>query len=291
LILRTWLAAGIAASASIAALLTGAAPASAIVGGSNASHAYPSTVSVQREHPDGTFSHTCGGSVISYRGHIGVETNAHCVTVETGDALPADQIRLSVDSTELDGGQIITVTSIIVHIGWDWAAPGPNGPDEVDDIAVLIPASTHGLHPIDITDRADPAWVRFLGWGSTRTTGEGPLPETLQQLDGNHITSPAACTDVFISTGEICLTSPVGTGPCYGDSGTGAVVLDHGTLALLGSASRLRDDTCGTGPAVYTDVRYFRSWLQQVLLTGISTRRPHLVVPADANRDQFALAA
>jgi secreted trypsin-like serine protease len=157
---RTWLAAA-AISAVMAGLLSAAAPASAIVGGTDAAGVYRAMVDVQREHADGSFSLTCGGSVISHQGRIGVLTGAHCVTDDTGAALPTEQIRLAVGSTLRDAGRIVEVTGIAVPDGWDWGAPGPDGQfDQVDDWAVLLPASTLALHPT-----RSPGWPRPAGCG------------------------------------------------------------------------------------------------------------------------------
>lgn len=265
---RTWLT-----SASIvpAILFTGAAPASAIVGGSDATSAQPWVVSIQGETADGTYTHICHGAVYRIRQRIGhhieqrtgIAANAHCVTDANGIAVPVNQIRLSVGS-RLDGGRIITVKTINVNAGWDWATPGPDGPDEVDDIAALIPTTTRGLHPIDITDQENVAKVRLFGWGSTNATGQGPLPQRLQQLDST-IVDPAACASVLISAGEVCVQSPAEAGPCDGDGGGTAEVREHGGWALLGNASRQEGGPCGVAPTVYTDLRYFRTWLGQAL--------------------------
>lgn len=282
---RNWLAAaGIAA----AILLTGAAPASAIVGGSDATSAQPWIVSIQALQPDGSYSHICHGTVYRIGKRIGVETNAHCVTDANAIAVPVTHLRLSVGS-HLDSGRIITVKAIRVHPGWDWATPGPDGPDEVDDIAALIPTDTRGLHPIDITDRASGTQVRLFGWGATTPTGEGPLPQTLQQLDST-IVDPANCASVLISAGEICVQSPAGTGPCDYDAGGPAEVRDHGGWAVLGSASRQEGGPCGTSPTVYDDFRFFDSWLG-LALTGPCPGPVHHVAPLADHRDMFLLPA
>ncbi len=257
-----------------AGLLAVSAPASAIVGGTDAIGDYRAVVDVQREHADGSYSLTCGGTVVSYRGRVGVLTGAHCVTDDvTASALPAEQIRLAVGSPIIDAGRVITLNAIGVLDGWDWGAPGPDGQlDQVNDLAVLFPSSTRGLHPITITGAAEASRLRLLGWGSTKVTGEGPLPRRLQQLDGNTIVEPSNCAAAFIGPGEICVKSPAGTGPCYGDSGTAALARTHGQWTLRGSTSRIVDQTCGTSNSVYTDARYFRTEIAQMLLDG---NRPH----------------
>lgn len=284
--IRNWLA---AAGTVAAILLTGAAPASAIVGGSDATSAQPWIVSIQGQHADGSYSHICHGLVYQIHGRIGVATNAHCVTDAAGIAVPVTAIRLSAGS-RLDAGRIYKVKAIKVRDGWDWATPGPDGPDQVDDLATLIPTNTRGLHPIDITDRTTVSQVRLFGWGSTTPSGEGPLPQRLQQLDST-IVDPSNCASVLISAGEVCVLSRAGTGLCNGDGGDPAEVRTHGGWAVLGSASRQEGGPCGTSPTVFTDLRYFHDWLAHALTDASTGRtRPHQVAPA-GNRALFHVAA
>jgi hypothetical protein len=242
---------------------------------------------VQRQHADGSYSLTCGGTVISYRGRVGVLTGAHCVTDDlTAAALPTEQIRLAVGSTAIDTGRIITVTSIAVPDGWDWGAPGPDGHvDQVNDWAVLLPSNPRGLHPITITGLAEATRLRLLGWGSTTVSGQGPLPRRLQQLDGNTIVDPSNCAGAFISTGEICVKSPEGAGPCYGDSGTAALTRAHGQWALRGSGSRIVNLSCGTGNSVYTDAWYFHTEIAQMLAGTHPRRRTTTLTATTSNRN------
>lgn len=283
---RTWLATA-AVTVLTASLFTTATPASAIVGGSDATGDYRAMVDVQREHADGSFSLTCGGVVTDYRGRIGVLTGAHCVTDDvTGGALPAEQIRLAVGSAIRDAGRIVEVTSIGVPDGWDWAAPGPDGqPDQVNDWAILFPSNARGLHPIDITRLAEASRLRLLGWGSTKVSGEGPLPVKLQKLDDSRIVDPQNCPDVFMSTGEICVQSTEGTGPCYGDSGSPALVRTHRRWSLRGTASRIVDLTCGTSNSVYTDAAYFWREIARMLLAGKHSYRPHTLAVSTGHRE------
>ena len=283
---RKWLAAA-AIPAVVAGLLTSAAPASAIVGGTDANGLYRAMVDVQRQHADGTFSLTCGGAAVSERGRIGVLTGAHCVTDDTGAALPAEQIRLAVGSTIRDAGRITTLTDIGVPPGWDWGTPGPDGnPDQVDDWAVLLPANTRGLHPIPISQLTHPTRLRLIGWGSTKASGEGPLPDRLQQLDGSRIVDPQHCAPALISTGVICVESPKGSGVCYGDSGSPALTRAHARCTLRATASRILDKTCGTSNSVYTDASYLRTDIARMLLTGGTNApvRTQTLTAANSNR-------
>jgi hypothetical protein len=285
---RSWLATAVAMPAVLAGFLIPTSPASALVGGTDATRAYRFHVDVQRQHPDGSFSFTCGGNVYTVDGETVILTQAACVTDPTAAALPADQIRLAVGSTTRDAGRIIPVTSIRPFAGWDWGAPGPDGQfDQVNDGAVLIPSTTRGLPaPIDITHDTRDTRLRLMGWGSTKETGEGPLPDTLQQLDGSTIVDPANCVDSFISRGEICVQSPPRTGTCKGDAGSGGVVRDHGTLTLRATASRIAGETCGTDPAVFTDWPYFRAEVRRLVLTNPTPHRTTgTTAPAGARYD------
>ena len=90
----------------------------------------------------------------------------------------------------------------------------------------------------------------------------------------------------MISTGEICVESPEGTGACYGDSGSPALTRTHGQWTLRGAASRIVDRTCGTSNSVYTDASYLRADIARMLLTGgtSAAARTRTLTAATSNR-------
>jgi secreted trypsin-like serine protease len=65
---------------------------------------------------------------------------------------------------------------------------------------------------------------------------------------------------------EICTNNPGGNkGACYGDSGGPQIKQVSGVWQLIGATSRAgnNNSTCATGPSIYVDVPYFRTWITQ----------------------------
>lgn len=155
-----------------ALLLTGAAPADAapnpagtpghpIVGGHDATQLYPAMASLQLDRGTDAFGHTCGATLLTYRG----VTGAHGVTADDASALPTSLFKLRVGSAlHASGGTLLTVRAIVPHPEWDWAT----GDDRVADIALLLlPTGTH-QPGITITAPTTDTNVRPLGWVSTK---------------------------------------------------------------------------------------------------------------------------
>jgi len=236
-----------------------------IVGGHQASQAYPAMASLQLGHNGDPNWHICGAYLVS---HLYAAVNAHCVTsFPDGAALPPELFHLRIGSANrLSGGVVVHVTQILPHADWNWAA----GPGPVSDIALLRLDTYVQLQPFEIAPRLhDRSTVRLLGWGVTEPSGEGPLPLDLQELN-TRLVPAEQCAAAGITAGEICVGNPNGTdGACYGDSG-GPALQHAGTRrwAAIGGASRETTPFCGTGPAVYTDATYFRNWMYQVMRTG-----------------------
>lgn len=278
-----------------ALLLTGAAPASAasadpgpaIVGGHDATQPYPAMASVQFDRGAGVFGHTCGASLITYRGRTAAVTGAHCVTADDASPLPASLFKVRVGSAlHASGGTLIAVRKVLPHPAWDWAT----GDDPVADIAVLLLATPPGQPGLTITaDKADDA-VRLLGWGSTKPSGEGPLPDVLQELD-TQLVDPAGCAEAGITAGEVCVAGGGGAGACFGDSGGPALHRTGTTWTVLGGASRETAPTCGTNPVVYTDWRTYRGFIAQAISTGCVPPRTHRPAPRGQHRDRWSTTA
>lgn len=244
----------VAASMVVTGVLLASSPAQAIVGGVDATRAYASTVMVHLRGDDGVFRQRCAGMVISHEGHIGVQTNAICVTAPgSSQPFPADQIRITVGSADrIHGRRQIAVTYAGVGEAWDWAAPGEDGlPDKVSDFAVLHLADTRFLRPIELVSARVGTPVRLVGQGNTSTGQPAPV---LQQLDGAHVVAPAECADLLISDGEICVRPADRTNLTRGDGGSPALLRQgHGVLALAGTASRTGCTCTERLVSVYTD--------------------------------------
>lgn len=257
-----------------------------IIGGHEATGNTDWMVSVQYDAPKyGRYDwHTCGGTLAVARDIV--ITNAHCVTDppagtaadmaarmyldEKSVTIPTKdkQFKVRVGSKDwTSGGDLVPVKSITVHPGWNWAIGAPA--KEVDDLAVL-----RLDHPVDYQQmqlagtpdkRGDN--VVLYGWGIDHPdSATEPLPRRLQQLESSVITR-ARCTDVAISTKEICIDNPNGTdGVCFGDSGGPAVrYTREGVPQLVGGVSRGSGDYCGMAPNAFTSQPEFRTWIYDVV--------------------------
>ncbi|MGI5213836.1 S1 family peptidase [Plantactinospora sp. CA-290183] len=259
------LASGLAATPAAAA--NDPTPASAtplIVGGRGATESYDGMVSVLYDRT-GTGQHSlrCGAFLIT---PLHVVTNAHCVTTPDGATPIPARYRIRAGSHDhASGGQVLDVTRIKTHRLWDWG----KGQDPVADIAVVWLARAVWLQPFPIGVAGvvgDPA--RLLGWGSTKPSGEGPLPSTLQELDTT-ILPPQACAAGGIGVGELCVDSPGAvSGACYGDSGGPALKRVGNGWWAVGGASRETVLVCGVAPTIYTDLSYYESWIWWTIFGG-----------------------
>jgi secreted trypsin-like serine protease len=239
-----------------------------IIGGTGATESYDAMVSLQvAAHGDPDW-HRCGGNLVF---HTFVEINAHCVTQDDGTAFPASMFHVRIGSPDRRADGILAyVTQIYVHAGWDWATGEENGHGEVDDIALLKLDRYVQEQPIQIPTQVNKNGIaRLIGWGITEPDGSGEAPQYLQELD-SRLLPVGKCTGGFITRGELCVANVNGTdGVCNGDSGGPAMQRVTGKQwQVVGSASRTTTDDCGTGPAVYTDVSFFRSWVYDVARTG-----------------------
>jgi secreted trypsin-like serine protease len=233
-----------------------------IVGGGDATQAYPGIASLRITKNGDPQYHTCTAFLVH---PFAVVVNAHCVTL--ADATPKDPglYTVRIGSTDrLDGGVVRKVRQILPHQRWDWGAGG----DEVADVAVLRLTAPVWGRTFPVSRSTGAGGIRILGWGATKPSGEGPLPSTLQQLN-TRILPADQCAAGGISIGELCVDSPGGiSGACYGDSGGPALRhLAGRRWAVVGSGSRETDPVCGRAPAIYTDLTHYRLWLAEVIRT------------------------
>lgn len=283
-----WLTGLASATLAVAALTVAPAPAAAadgdpavmIIGGSDATEAYPFAVRLLTNYPELGGVVQCTATLVTYRGVTAVVTSAHCVSdLTTGAAKPAADIQVQVGSTRSDTLSTITPDGVLVHPDWDWGT----GDNQFADIAVLTLKTDLPLIGIRIGAHAgEHRPVRLLGWGKTAVDTPEPAA-VLQQLD-TRLTAASDCAAARITTGEICVHGAAGATACQGDAGgpaLGQLRQLSGRWVLLGAASRGVDSTC-SGPTVYTDITHFRAWIGQVVVGDVTSQRRHVEAGAAA---------
>jgi secreted trypsin-like serine protease len=258
-----------------------------IIGGNDATESYPFAARLLTTYA-GLGVARCTGSFVTDRGHIGVATNAHCVSdLDTGEPMPASTVQVQAGSTHLDQLTTLQATGVDVYPTWDWGT----GSDPFADVAVVnvtIPAGLH-VHAIPLANwiRANQQ-VRLLGWGKTTYEATQP-PAVLQQLD-THLTSRSNCAAAGITAGEICVAAAANGGAaCFGDSGGPALGHRGRTWVVLGGASRGTDESTCTGATVYTDFVYYSRWIGQALNGQHAPQHPRHIAHGAARR-YWALA-
>jgi secreted trypsin-like serine protease len=243
-----------------------------IIGGHAPSQPYPGMVSLQVfRGADDPQHHTCGAVLVT---GLWVATAAHCVTDESTSApMAAGLFHVRIGSADrTTGGEFTGVSQILVNANWAW----PNtGPAIVGDMAMLkLDTYVQRYQPFEIAPRMRlNAATRLRGWGISEPNGDHPLPVMLQELD-TRVLRPTGCpADYLIGADQLCVLNPNGTdGPCRGDSGGPALQRVAGSnpvrWAVVGGAFA-GPHFCGTGPALYTDWTYWRSWMFEVMRTGV----------------------
>jgi len=294
-------ATAVAVTAGTTALLLGAGPAAAIVGGQDASRRYPG-VSFVTINFSGEGVVGCNGTLIAPpgspapRGGIGLSrwllTAAHCVTWDTvaPASEPVDPAAITIHTQTIDRTTGQTAVGVQVNPQTDWAWGVTTAVTGVSDLA-LVELDHAVLGPVMQIVTAQPpigSTVRLAGWGLTTwpATDGVTLPTILQQKDVTRLPS-SACASTVIGIGDICESS----GACYDDAGAPTMVYRHGQWQQIGLGSRASvagDQACNS-PSVATDTVYFADWIRDTIRSG--RRQPCTAGPRRAltDRDKAAM--
>lgn len=237
------------AAVGAAAVLVGAPPVGAIVGGQEVSpkFAYPWMVSLAYNG-----SHSCGGALIS---PDTVLTVAHCgiggdrawtVRVHRHDLAKPDAA---------EQGRTYKITRRVEHPDYD---PGANHNDvglwkleRALDVAPLAVARRDRPY-----DPQSPQQVTVLGWG---TAGHGGSVSQVLKEVRLSVRDGAECgLDSFDPTIQTCAGDP-GKDSCQGDSGGPAIQMIDGRWTAVGVVSF--GTGCGTNNGVNTRLAAYYDWI------------------------------
>ena len=252
-----------------ALLLTGAAPASAIVGGHDtANGAYPSVARI-------TFgaSFLCTGTLIAPNW---VLTAGHCGSI-TGDAVaspaawPAPLIDVTIGGDTDTTGEHATVSQAIVEPNYLL--------NSGYDITLLKLSANSSKTPTKVAGAAETAsWAsgtleKIVGWGTTSEGGD--LPTHLQEAQVP-ITTDSYCGNAysdFDAATMICAGYPQGgTDTCQGDSGGPMFGTVSGVLRVVGATSFGQGCAEAGFPGVYARVgdATLREWIRSQAPAGVA---------------------
>ncbi|XP_067167389.1 chymotrypsin-like elastase family member 3B [Apteryx mantelli] len=244
-------------------------PASRVVNGEDAvPYSWPWQVSLQYER-DGTFRHTCGGTLIAPGW---VMTAAHCIS----SSLTYQVVLGEYDMAAAEGAEqriAVHAADIFVHPKWSSFCVACG-----NDIALLKLSRSAVLDRSVQTGALPPAgevlpdgYPCYLsGWG--RLSTGGPLPDKLQQallpvVDYERCTQPDWWGSLAVRRTMICAGGGAEAG-CNGDSGgpLNCRAAD-GRWEVHGIASFVSSLGCNAPkkPTVFTRVSAFDAWIAETI--------------------------
>ncbi|XP_052547707.1 chymotrypsin-like elastase family member 3B isoform X2 [Tympanuchus pallidicinctus] len=242
---------------------------SRVVNGQDAvPYSWPWQISLQYER-DGTFRHTCGGTLIAPGW---VMTAAHCIS----STLTYEVVLGEYDMSSAEGPEQripVAADDIFVHPKWNSFCLACG-----NDIALLKLQHSAVLNDYVQTGQLPPAdtvlpngYPCYLsGWG--RLSTGGPLPDKLQDalmpvVDHEHCTQSDWWGSLTIRTTMVCAGGAEQAG-CNGDSGGPLnCQAEDGHWEVHGIASFVSSLGCDTPkkPTVFTRVSAFEDWIAETI--------------------------
>ncbi|KAL4422363.1 hypothetical protein ABPG75_008560 [Micractinium tetrahymenae] len=232
-----------------------------IVGGTAApSGRYPYFASLR----DASGNHFCGAALVAPSVLV---TAAHCL--QGSRSLPQVHIGRGYLTTPEVGYDVRQAARVVVHPSYDPST-------SQNDVAVILLDSPSTKAPIALPSSgltsglADGVSVTAIGFG---TTSEGALylSESMQHVTVSYI-APLRCNGIYsagqLKAGMLCAgVLDGGKDTCQGDSG-GPLILPGASATgdvLVGATSWGFGCARAGLPGVYTDVAFFRSWIDSYL--------------------------
>ncbi|XP_014293119.1 venom serine protease [Halyomorpha halys] len=208
----------------------------------------------------------CGATILTPFHAI---TAAHCTQDQVKEYI--DYIKLLVGAHNVKNVgkevQFIPVEKFLDHE--DYTPKDPNGRPQLNDVSLVVLKEEIRFN-VNVGPACLPTgqlelerqYVKVMGWGLTQTGGEGS--NVLREV--NLMVVPYKTCESFFNLnpqrGQFCSFGK-NKDTCKGDSGGPLVWVDPETnrLTLVGLVS-YGSKTCGTNPAVNTDVSRYLDWIQ-----------------------------